>query len=536
MTHRERFRREDVAGLLAQRASETPDRRFLSHEGRRWTYAEVQAQAGAFAAALRGWGVAAGDRVALHLPNRPEFVVAVFGAARLGAVVVPLDPRLTTTELQYLLRHSEAGVVVTTERWTGSSPRQRVDRVASMLPELREVISVGWKPMGPTDGRVLPWDQVLRDASGEPVPDAVRVDPDADPVAVLYTAGSTGKPKGVVLTHSNLLAPATALADVLRLREADVVSGITNLFNVFGMGPGVLGTVAAGASLALQEDAEPARMLELIETERVTVQYGVPTAFLLALRERSLKERDLTSLRAAVIVGAPMTGETLSRIRREFVDEVWVAYGLTEAGAVIAARSPLGNPLTGQFTTVGTPMPGVDLRVFESDGTPLPEESMGELAVRGPGVMREYYRQPSETARAFTSDGFLLTGDLGMVDDEGCLHVLGRRKELIQRGGFNIYPREVEDRLLAHPAVLDTAVVGLPDDVLGEMACACIVPVEGAIVTGDEVKEFCRESLAEYKVPDLVRFFPQFPTDGAGRVRRVELARIVSAEERTRRA
>jgi fatty-acyl-CoA synthase len=165
----------------------------------------------------------------------------------------------------------------------------------------------------------------------------------------------------------------------------------------------------------------------------------------------------------------------------------------------------------------------------------LPEESVGEIAVRGPGVMSGYYRQPGETAQVFTPEGFFLTGDLGMLDEEGYLHLLGRRKEMIIRGGFNVYPREVEDRLHAHPAVLDVTVVGLPDEVLGEIACACVVPVEGAIVTGDEIKDFCRDVLADYKVPDLVRFLDGFPMTGSGKVRRVELARMISAEESSRR-
>src|SRR5690606_24518119 len=193
------------------------------------------------------------------------------------------------------------------------------------------------------------------------------------------------------------------------------------------------------------------------------------------------------------------------------------------------------DPPAKQRSTVGRPIEGVELKVLDLDGSPLPIESVGEVVVKGPGVMQGYYRQPGETAHAFTEDGFFLTGDLGMIDEEGYLHILGRRKEMIIRGGFNVYPREVEDRLHAHPAVLDVAVVGLPHDVLGEIACACIVPVEGAIVTGEEIKEWCRGTLADYKVPDLVRFFDSFPLTGSGKVRRVELARMVSAEESSRR-
>ncbi|MGH7575566.1 MAG: class I adenylate-forming enzyme family protein, partial [Longimicrobiales bacterium] len=194
------------------------------------------------------------------------------------------------------------------------------------------------------------------------------------------------------------------------------------------------------------------------------------------------------------------------------------------------------DPADKQVFTVGRPLPGTEIRVLDLDSTILPEESLGEISVRGPGVMKGYYRQPGETAQAFDEEGFFLTGDLGMVDEDGFIHIVGRRKELIIRGGFNVYPREVEDRLHAHPAVLDVAVVGLPDEVLGEAVCACIMPVEGAIITGEEIRDWCRGALADYKVPDLVRFFDSFPLTGSGKVRRVELARMVSAEESTRRS
>jgi fatty-acyl-CoA synthase len=234
------------------------------------------------------------------------------------------------------------------------------------------------------------------------------------------------------------------------------------------------------------------------------------------------------------VAGAPAQEELVARIRRELVPDLRVGYGMTETSEIISltlADDPPGK----RVATVGRPLPEVELRIHDVDGSVLPEESVGEIAVRGPCVMQGYYRQPGETSLAFTQDRFFLTGDLGMVDEEGYLHVIGRRKEMIIRGGFNVYPREVEDRLHAHPAVLDVAVVGLPDEILGEVSCACIVPVEGAIVTGEEIKDFCREVLADYKVPDLVRFLDGFPMTGSGKVRRVELARMISAEESSRR-
>jgi fatty-acyl-CoA synthase len=290
----------------------------------------------------------------------------------------------------------------------------------------------------------------------------------------------------------------------------------------------------AGASLVLQEQFEPGTALDLIEKHGVTVHYGVPTVYITEMREAEGGARNLTSLRTGIVAGAPIGDDLVRRIQKELVPDLCVAYSLTETSSTVAMTRP-DDPAEKQVFTVGRPLPGTEVRILDLDGTILPEESLGEIAVRGAGVMKGYYRQPGETAQFFDEDGYFLTGDLGMVDEDGYLHIVGRRKELIIRGGFNVYPREVEDRIHAHPAVLDCAVVGLPHDVLGEQVCACLLPVEGAIITGEEVKEWCRGALADYKVPDLVRFFDSFPLTGSGKVRRVELARMVSAEESSRR-
>jgi fatty-acyl-CoA synthase len=246
------------------------------------------------------------------------------------------------------------------------------------------------------------------------------------------------------------------------------------------------------------------------------------------------RRRNLSTLRTGIVAGAPIGDDLVRRIRAELCPDLCVAYSLTETASTVS-MTRLDDPVDKQIFTVGRPLPGTEVRVLDLDGTVLPEESLGEIAVRGPGVMKGYYRQPGETSQSFDDDRYFLTGDLGILDEDGYIHIVGRRKELIIRGGFNVYPREVEDRLHAHPAVLDVAVVGLPHDVLGEVVCACILPVEGAIVTGEEIKDWCRSTLADYKVPDLVRFFDAFPLTGSGKVRRVELARMVSAEESSRR-
>ncbi|HEY0155431.1 MAG TPA: class I adenylate-forming enzyme family protein [Longimicrobium sp.] len=530
MALRDRFGELTVADSLALRARENPQRPFVAFGDRRLSYAQVDAGSDALASALHELGIEAGDRVALTLPSWPEFVVAIFAAAKLGAVIVPLNPKFTSPELQYMLRHSETAAVITAENWDGVDYLARFEGFLAALPDLQYVVSVGEEDLW-YDDRIHQFEDLVSSGEGRPYP---RHQGTADELfAILYTSGTMGKPKGVSLSHRNLLATAAATADVIGVEEGDVVFGVGSVFNAFGLGMGVLGTMAAGASLVLQERDDPEEALRLLETERVTVYHGVPTSFIMAMREPSRGERDLGTLRTGVVAGAPVMEEVVGRIRGELVPGICVGYGLTETGTLVSVTRP-GDPPAKQLTTVGRPLDGTEVVILDVDGTVLPEESVGEIAVRGPGVMQGYYRQPGETAQVLTEGGFFTTGDLGMLDEEGFLHILGRRKEMIIRGGFNVYPREVEDRLHAHPAVLDVAVVGLPDEVFGEVSCACIVPVEGAIVTGGEIKDFCREVLADYKVPDLVRFLDSFPMTGSGKVRRVELARMISAGESSR--
>jgi fatty-acyl-CoA synthase len=528
----ERFRNQAVARALEARVAEDADRVFLVYAGRRITYGQVDAKASALAAALHQLGIEAGDRIALDLPNWPEFVISMFAAAKLGAVIVPLNPRYTVPELQYMLRHSEAAVVVSAETFNGVDYLQLYEGFLTSLPDLQYLLTVGEEDLW-YDDRIYQFEDLLSSGDGRPYPEPV-VDPARDTFAIVYTSGTMGKPKGVALTHANLMSVASLTAQSLGLTHADVVFGVTTIFHVFGLGPGILGTLVAGARLVLQEQFQPAQALELIERERVTVHYGVPTVFITELREAEQSRRDLSSLRIGMVAGAPIGDDAVRRIRQELCPNLQVAYSLTETASTVSITTP-ADSMEKQLFTVGRPLADTEIRILDLDGTVLPVESLGEVTIRGPGVMKGYYRQPGETSQAFDADGYFMTGDLGMVDEEGYLHIVGRRKELIIRGGFNVYPREVEDRLHAHPAVMDVAVVGMPHEVLGEMVCACVVPVEGAIVTGEEIKEWCRGALADYKVPDLVRFFDMFPLTGSGQIRRIELARMLSAEESSRR-
>jgi acyl-CoA synthetase (AMP-forming)/AMP-acid ligase II len=529
----ERYQSFTVASALVHHATADPQRSFLVFRDEVFTCGLIEERAESLAAAMHGLGIEAGDRIALLLPAWPEFVVSMFAAAKLGAVIVPLNPRLSTPELQYMLRHSEAVAAITVESYHGVDFLQLFEELLVQLPDLQYLVTVGKEDLW-YDDRIFQFEDLLSAGSGRDFAQR-ELDADKDLFAILYTSGTTGKPKGVGVTHRSVLHAAAGTIDAIDLRPDDRVIGVTALFHVFGMGPGILGSLLSGSALVLQDEFDAAATLDLIARHGVTVQYGIPTLFVTELHEQARMPRDLSTLRLGVAAGAPVGDELLREVQRHLCPTLLVAYSLTETSSTVCITRP-EDPAEKRRFTVGRPLAGTQVRVLERDGTVLPLESVGEIAIRGPGVMRGYYRQPMETQSAFDREGFFLSGDLGIIDEDGYVHLVGRRKEVIIRSGFNVYPREVEDRLQAHPAVREAAVVGVPDEVLGEAICACVVPVEGAIVTGQEIKDWCRMTLADYKVPDLVRFLDEFPLTGTGKVRRVELSRMIQTDRQSRRA
>ena len=513
-----------LADVFDAAVARDPDRPFLIAGERRATYGQVGREVGAFAAALADLGIEAGDRIAVNLPNQPEWVATALAAARLGAVLVPLNPGLGHHEFSYQLRHAEASVVVSAESYEGRDFVELFDELVGELPDLQYFVAIGsgdyWY-----DDRVLPYrDLVSRGAQLE----APGPERDAGATAaILYTSGTMGKPKGVCLSHRNLVATAAATGEALGVTPADVVLLAVPLFTVFGASV-LAGAIATGASVVLAERFEAAETAALMARERVTVCHGVPTMFHLLVREPGFTRERLPALRTGIIAGSPVAPDLVQTVRRTC--NVEIAYGLTETGPTVSITRP-DDPPARRVETVGRPLPGVELRIVDlGTGELHGREAVGELAVKGPIVMSGYYRMPAETRRSFTPEGYFLTGDLAMLEDDGYVRIVGRRKEMIIRGGHNIYPREVEDVVRAHPAVEDVCVVGIPHEILGEQVCACVVPVEGAIVRGEDITEFVREQMADYKVPDLVRFFDALPMTPSGKVKRRELAQVVALE------
>ncbi len=517
-----------VSSALLHRADRNPDAPCLRTRESVIGYGEVAEQSHALAAALANLGVNTGDRIALLLPVGPEFAITAFAASHLGATLVPLHPRTPPADLRYMLRHSGAICAVTVEDAFGKDYLQLFEDLLEDLPELEIVVTVGREDLW-YDDQIFQWEDLISAGSGRPVP--ASGDDATAAFAIAYTAGTTGKPKGVALSHRNLLHAAAATNTAVGLTSADVVVGVTALWHVFGLGPGLLGSVLGGASLVLADIPDAALVLDLAERHRATLHYGGPTLFARELREVRRRGSAPDTLRLCVAAGAPLNESLARRIEETFGAPVLRAYALTETASTLAMACP-GDPPEARILGVGRPVAGTAVRITDDDGVALEPGRTGEIRVRGPGVMLGYYRQPRQTRAVLDRDGFLRTGDLGALDENGFLYLRGRRSDVIIRDGVKVQPREVEGRLELHPAVDQCALVGIPDDILGEALCACVVRVEGGVVTEREIRLWCATALPDYKVPDLVIFMNSLPRTRAGKIRRRELARRVAMRKK----
>lgn len=509
----------DLASIFRATSTEQPDAPLLYHGSRVWTYSEIAADSRALASAFQDVGVEKGDRIAVHLPNLPETVVTIIAAAELGALIVPVNPQSSPRELRFVLRNTEATIAVIAERMGGVDYLELFESMLPHLPSLQYLATVGEEDLW-YDDRIFQFEDLVSAGRGLSF-DPVTVE-SKDPLAVLYTAGTSQKQKGVVLSHGNLFHAAEATATALGMNSNDKTLCCVPLFNIFGLGATLLPAVITGGSLILQEQFNAAEALDLIESHGPTVLHGVPTMFILMLRELATRQVDVSSLRTGIIAGAPVAPELVETLRRDLVPELEIAYGLTETSSTTTITRPSDGE--NRSHSVGRPITDLEISILDGDEQRLESGEVGQVAIRGPSVMDGYFRQPAATRAAMTADGFLRTGDLGSVDAAGFLHIVGRESDVIIRGGYSIHPREIEDHLRSHPAVDEVVVVGVPNEVLGELICACVIPVEGALVSREEIRQHCRPALAEYKLPDLVRFLEEFPLSEDGRPHRAELA------------
>ena len=509
----EQFHHTCLDRLLAEQAAAKPDRPFLTHGAERWTYAQTEAAAGSVAGAMRQLGLEPGDRLAVLLPNVPDFVLALFAAARAGLLLVPINVRRSRDEVRLRLAKTRPKGLITfsdPENHHGVDHLQMILGMRAEVPELQHLIAVQGRAPG-----VLSWQELVGTSASAPEPVARP----EDPAAIVHTLGSSGQPRGALLSHAAMLRNAAQVADHLRCTEQDVFLGTVPFSNAFGLTPTILACAVAGAELVCLPRFSPGEALRLVTEHRVTVHHGVPTMFALELNHPEFDPAQVSSLRAGAMAGAPCPPELVRQVRERMGFEILLAYGLTEASPSVSMTRFGDGPLTAT-ETVGRPHAGISLKVIDAAGAELPAGQEGELCVKGYNVMLGYWEDPVATSQALDQEGWLHTGDLALIDPDGPVRILGRKDEVINRAGFKIHPATVEMALRTHPAVKEAAVVGVPDALYGEIACACLVLKPGTQVEADALLAYAAKRLPDYAIPDRVLFFDLLPRGPAGPVRR----------------
>jgi long-chain acyl-CoA synthetase len=509
---------QDVAAAVESYPEETA----VGFRGQEWSYEQLWGMTGQFAAGLADHGIGPGDRVAVYLPNLPQFVTAFHGTLHAGGIVVPMNPQYKTREISHLLADSGATVVVALADLVPFVDAVRDDT------DVEHVVSVGGEAEG-----AIPFEEFLAD---EP---AAVVERDDDDVAVQpYTSGTTGKPKGVLLTHHNLAWDARATAKLLPggVEPDDKFLGVLPLFHIYGMTVTMIATLFEGGGYYPLPAWDAEDTLSAIEAEQLTVMHGVPAMFNDLINFDGADDYDISSIRFANSGGSSLPIEVMRQFEETFDVELYEGYGLTETSPVTHANYP-GARRPG---SIGKPLDGLEARIVDDDFEDVPpvaegpvdeeavdlDEITGELVIHGPNVMQGYYGLPEANEEAFTeADGkrWFHTGDVGYRDEDDFYYVVDREKHMIVTGGYNVYPREVEELLFEHPAIADAAVVGIPDERRGETVKAFVVPVPDVDLTPDDVREYCLENLAEYKHPREVAFIDELPRTTTGKVQKFEL-------------
>ncbi|TFV63377.1 AMP-binding protein [Geodermatophilus sp. DF01-2] len=494
--------------------------------GRRFTYPQFVAEVDAVALGLDALGVAKGDRVGIWAPNCAEWAFVQYGTAKLGAILVNINPAYRTHELAYVLQQAGISVLVAAPDFKTSDYRAMVGEVRGECPDLREVVFLGsaeWEQLTDT-GRA--GDRGLL-AERE-----TQLSAD-DPINIQYTSGTTGFPKGATLTHHNLLNNGFFVGEGCGYTEADRICIPVPYYHCFGMGMGNLAATSHGATMVIPAPGfDPAATLQAVQEERCTSLYGVPTMFIAELALPNFADYDLSSLRTGIMAGSPCPVEVMKRVVSEMgMTEVTICYGMTETSPV-STQTGADDDLDRRTSTVGRVHPHLEVKVVDpATGLTVPRGTPGEFCTRGYSVMLGYWNEPAKTAEVIDAARWMHTGDLAVMDADGYLNIVGRIKDMVIRGGENIYPREVEEFLYSHPDVVDAQVIGVPDERYGEELMAWVRLREGAEpLTAEALRGFCAGKLAHYKVPRYVKVVDAFPMTVTGKVRKVEM-RQTSVEE-----
>jgi fatty-acyl-CoA synthase len=491
------------------------------HQGIRWTYGELHEQVERCARALLAAGVEKGDRVGIWSPNNAEWVVVQFATAKVGAILVNINPSYRAHELEYALRQSGCSLLVMAPGFKDADYRELLASVGA--PALQRSVVLGEE-----------WEELHAECAGIDELRAREAELDFDdPINIQYTSGTTGFPKGATLSHHNILNNGFFIGELLGYTPEDRVCIPVPFYHCFGMVLGNLAVVTHGACIVLPSAAFDARaVLETVSEEHCTSLYGVPTMFIAELADAEFPSFDLSSLRTGIMAGSPCPIEVMKRVRREMhMGEVTICYGMTETSPVSTQTRP-DAPLEKRVATVGLVHPHVEVKIVDpATGRTRRRGETGELCTRGYSVMLGYWEDEEATREAIDAARWMHTGDLAVMDDDGYLSIVGRIKDMIIRGGENVYPREIEEFLYTHPAIADVQVIGVPDERYGEEVCAWIVLREGARLTEEELKEFCRGEIARFKIPRYVRFVDGFPMTVTGKIQKFKM-RELEVEQR----
>lgn len=533
-----------VSGLLAETVKRHRQRPAVvfREQGIRWTWQEFSNAVDAMAAGLHTLGLGRGDRIGIWSPNRVEWLVTQFATARLGLVLVNVNPAYRLAELEYALNKVGCKAIIASEAFKTSRYLEMIQTLApelqhsvpgalqaAKLPSLRWVIRM-------EDVRtpgMLTYRDLLERGAGITLPElnAVTAQLDRyDPINIQFTSGTTGAPKGATLTHRNIVNNGRYIAAAMRFTEQDSLCIPVPLYHCFGMVLAVLACVSTGACMVFPGEAfDPAATMAAVSEERCTALHGVPTMFIAQLDHPEFPKYDFSSLRTGIMAGAPCPIEVMKRVVADMhMNEVTIAYGMTETSPV-SFQSAIDDPLDKRVSTVGRVQPHLECKVVDVDGNVVPVGETGELCTRGYSVMLGYWDDDARTQESIR-DGWMHTGDLATIDADGYCNIVGRIKDMLIRGGENIYPREIEEFLFRHPKVQAAQVFGVPDAKYGEEVCAWIVLKPGQDATEDEIRDFCRDQIAHYKIPRYIRFVTEMPMTITGKVQKFVMRDMMSKE------
>ncbi|MET3289683.1 UNVERIFIED_CONTAM: fatty-acyl-CoA synthase [Brevibacillus sp. OAP136] len=536
-----------IGDLLDETTQMYPEKEAVIYPERnlRYTYKQFQAECEQAAKGLMQLGIQKGENIAIWATNVPEWVIAQFASAKMGAVLVTVNTNYRTHELEYLLRNSDATTILLIEGYRDANYVDMLQEIcpelseaepgslrAERLPLLKNVIYIGDQPRA----GMLSWQDLIR--LGDAVSDEKLLErqrslkPD-EVINMQYTSGTTGFPKGVMLTHQNLVNNAVNVAGAQNITNDDKICIPVPFFHCFGCSMGTLASVATGAAMVPLITFDPLKVLEAVQQEKCTALYGVPTMFISELNHPRFADFDLTSLRTGIMAGSPCPIEVMKKVVDSMgIREITIAYGQTESSPVIT-QTRVDDSIERRVTTVGRVLANTEVKIIDPvTGDEVGPDVQGELCSRGIHTMKGYYKMPEATAKAIDAEGWLHTGDLATMDEEGYIKITGRLKDMIIRGGENIYPLEVEQFLYTHPNIFDVQVFGVPDEKYGEQVAAYVKVKEGQTITPEEVKAYCEGKIARYKIPHYVAIVTEYPMTASGKIQKYKLREMAVAQYR----